>query len=168
MSIRHKHQIEAEQRHADQTADDGAVHAVAAAVFVAVFKVGAHAEDHADAGEGRAAADEVVNDRAQRGRESRFDVAHANRRVDEILCEHRARLLKSGISQNRVYLTPFWWVKQAKKRGFSTKIHAFFIFMAYAGRRRASASRSSGSGLPLADIFLLHLRRNPRHVRGRR
>ena len=76
-ALRLEDQVDPKQDDAQDAADDRAEEAVAA-VLLRILQIRAHAEDHADAGEGRAAADKVVDQRTEGCRQRRLDVAHAH------------------------------------------------------------------------------------------
>lgn len=70
-------QVDPEERHAQKPADDRTKEAVAA-MELGAFQVAAHAKNGANAGEGGAAVQKIIEQRAQSGGQSRFDVAHAD------------------------------------------------------------------------------------------
>ena len=76
-AFRVKNQVDPEQGHAQQSADYRAEKTVAA-MELGHLQIAAHAEDRADAGEGRRAVKKVIYKCAQSGCNGRFDVAHAN------------------------------------------------------------------------------------------
>lgn len=80
-------QVDAEQPHAQQAADDGAEEPVAA-VELGVVHVGPHAEDGADAGEGGVAVvqEDKVEEGAQGGRDGGLEVAQADVQVQMVGC----------------------------------------------------------------------------------
>ena len=76
-ALRVKDEVKAEDHDGEQAADEGAEETVAA-ILNRVLHIVAQTEDDADAGEGRVAPDEAVDDGHQHGRDGRFDVAPAD------------------------------------------------------------------------------------------
>ena len=76
--VRVDQQINAEERHAQKTADHGPKEAVSP-VAAGILHVCSHAKDRSDTGKGGTAVQEVIRQRAQSGGQCSFQVAHPNR-----------------------------------------------------------------------------------------
>ena len=80
-ALRIEQQIHPEHTDGQQASDEGAEQSVAA-VLDGIPHIDTHAEDDADAGKGRVAADETVDDGHQHGTDGSFDGAPAHMELE--------------------------------------------------------------------------------------